>query len=250
MVVPGRIVISVTLGMSASIFTTGLGAAVAHVSRGTRRGERPRSSATPVLVMEGVRSSYGAGGSGCSVVVRVLDGAALRVSAGEVVGIAGDPGAGKSTLLRCAAGIIRPERGRVRWAVDDGHGEAHLPQLLYLDLHGGVARCAIEDALACGVRLVLVDHAASAVLAELRSMLARSRHARGGTLPASAIVVASRRSGDVARVASRVLVLRDGRLVGADTRTSAADILQRNRSAARASSEFPAALARARMRST
>ncbi len=236
--------------MSGSIVTTDLGAVVARASRGTRRDERCGSATPVLLVMEGVRSSYGAGGSGCSVVVRVLDGVSLRVSAGEVVGIAGDPGAGKSTLLRCAAGIIRPERGRVRWAMDDGYGEAHLSQPLYLDLHGGVARRAIEDALACGVRLVLLDHAASAVLAELRSMLARSRHARGGTLPASAIVVASRRSADVARVASRVLVLRDGRLVGADTRMSAADLLQRNRSAARASSEFPAALARARMRST
>jgi lipopolysaccharide transport system ATP-binding protein len=34
---------------------------------------------------------------------------------GETLGIVGRNGAGKSTLLRVAAGILRPDRGRLRW---------------------------------------------------------------------------------------------------------------------------------------
>jgi putative ABC transport system ATP-binding protein len=42
-----------------------------------------------------------------------LDGACLAVSAGEMVAIVGPSGSGKSTLLHCAAGILRPDAGRV-----------------------------------------------------------------------------------------------------------------------------------------
>lgn len=42
----------------------------------------------------------------------VLDGAALEVRAGEVVGVVGANGSGKTTLLRAALGLVRLERGR------------------------------------------------------------------------------------------------------------------------------------------
>lgn len=58
---------------------------------------------------------YRAGVSGSSDVVRALDGVSVDVNEGEIVGVTGPRGAGKSTLLLCAAGLVRPDAGSVRW---------------------------------------------------------------------------------------------------------------------------------------
>ena len=47
--------------------------------------------------------------------LHVLDGVSLAVAPGEVVGIIGESGAGKSTLGRAALGLVRPDRGAVRF---------------------------------------------------------------------------------------------------------------------------------------
>jgi thiamine transport system ATP-binding protein len=47
----------------------------------------------------------------------VLDGAGLRIAAGEIVGLLGPSGSGKSTLLRVVAGLVAPDRGAV--LIDD-----------------------------------------------------------------------------------------------------------------------------------
>ncbi|HET6710737.1 ABC transporter ATP-binding protein [Amycolatopsis sp.] len=60
---------------------------------------------TPLLVGTDLHKSFGA--------TRALDGAALSVSAGEVLAIMGSSGSGKSTLLHCLAGIIRPDSGAI-----------------------------------------------------------------------------------------------------------------------------------------
>ncbi len=44
-----------------------------------------------------------------------LVGAGLSIGAGEIVAIMGPSGSGKSTLLHCLAGILRPDRGTVRY---------------------------------------------------------------------------------------------------------------------------------------
>jgi len=44
---------------------------------------------------------------------RVLEEVDLELAEGEFVGLVGPSGCGKSTLLRCAAGLLRPDRGQV-----------------------------------------------------------------------------------------------------------------------------------------
>jgi ABC-type multidrug transport system ATPase subunit len=161
--------------------------------------------------MDQVCKSFGAGVPGCGAKVRVLAAASLVVNAGEIVGIAGGPGSGKSTLLRCAAGMMRPEYGSVAWlATGSGsaRAETHLP--LYLDLRDTIPRGEIERAIASGARLLLVDHATPLLLDELRAAITRSQSLR----LRGAIVIASRSSRELAMVASRVLVLSEGRLPG------------------------------------
>ncbi|WP_240662785.1 ABC transporter ATP-binding protein [Streptomyces sp. WAC 06738] len=50
---------------------------------------------------------------------RVLDGVSLTVRPGELVALVGLNGCGKSTLLRLAAGMLRPDAGRIRVAGAD-----------------------------------------------------------------------------------------------------------------------------------
>jgi ABC-2 type transport system ATP-binding protein len=44
-----------------------------------------------------------------------LDGATFSARAGRVVGFLGPNGAGKTTTMRCIFGLVRPDRGAVRW---------------------------------------------------------------------------------------------------------------------------------------
>lgn len=62
----------------------------------------------PLLEAEGLFKAFG--------MTEALDGASLRIDAGEMVAVMGPSGSGKSTLLHCAAGIIRPDAGSVRYA--------------------------------------------------------------------------------------------------------------------------------------
>ena len=77
---------------------------------------------------------YRAGERGRFEIVRALDGVSLHVDEGEIVGISGPRGAGKSTLLLCAAGLVRPDAGTVRWFGARAHppalphGIAYVPQ--------------------------------------------------------------------------------------------------------------------------
>lgn len=58
--------------------------------------------------------------------VAVLDGAAIEIRAGEVVGIVGENGSGKSTLMKTLVGAIAPDAGtieasgRVGWCPQEG----------------------------------------------------------------------------------------------------------------------------------
>ncbi|MFI6229499.1 ABC transporter ATP-binding protein [Micromonospora echinospora] len=69
------------------------------------------STGTPLLVADNLTKTFG--------VTTALDGASLRVHAGEVLALMGPSGSGKSTLLHCLAGIVAPDSGRVTYAGQD-----------------------------------------------------------------------------------------------------------------------------------
>ena len=58
-----------------------------------------------IYEIENVSKRYGS--------VVALDGASLRLHAGEVLGLVGDNGAGKSTLVKVLSGAHRPDAGRI-----------------------------------------------------------------------------------------------------------------------------------------
>jgi ABC-type lipoprotein export system ATPase subunit len=63
----------------------------------------------PVLEAHGISKTVGAG----RAARRLLDGAELKVDAGEVVAVLGRSGSGKSTLLHLIGGLDRPDSGRI-----------------------------------------------------------------------------------------------------------------------------------------
>ncbi|NLS79251.1 MAG: ATP-binding cassette domain-containing protein [Chloroflexi bacterium] len=78
---------------------------------GLRHPYPPRPAPTPgpaLVALEEVSAGYGPR--------RVLDGASLEVRQGELLALVGPNGSGKTTVARVLAGLLRPRRGRVRWA--------------------------------------------------------------------------------------------------------------------------------------
>ncbi|MBV8600447.1 MAG: ABC transporter ATP-binding protein [Candidatus Eremiobacteraeota bacterium] len=70
--------------------------------------------------------------------VPALQGVSLRADRGEIVALVGSNGAGKSSLLRAISGLLRPERGAIRFEAADlarvppheivARGIAHVPE--------------------------------------------------------------------------------------------------------------------------
>ena len=64
-----------------------------------------------ILAAVAIEKSFGA--------VTALSGVDLHVQAGERLGIIGPNGSGKTTLINCITGVLRPDRGRIRFASKD-----------------------------------------------------------------------------------------------------------------------------------
>src|SRR6202162_1445037 len=85
---------------------SGLGAAEAVIEATSKPSAEPQKA---ILDVDDLTVSYGA--------IKAVQGASLRVAAGEVVALIGANGAGKSTILNTLSGLIRPDAGT---AVFDG----------------------------------------------------------------------------------------------------------------------------------
>jgi len=180
----------------------------------------------------------------------VLCGVDLSVAPGDVVAIAGGVGAGKTTLLLCAAGLLRPDRGAVvvesRQAAGAAGSAAYVSAVAsyhpVLTLHEVVTtrspsprehraallervglprdpatrvgdlsradlpRLALARAIANDPELLLLDDLLPALGADA-AMLLRAQAARG-----TAILFSVRHAERAAGLATRIVILRDGRL--------------------------------------
>jgi len=116
--------------------------------------------------------------------VVALDGVGFHVQAGEIVGLVGRNGAGKTTTMRSVMGILRPDRGEVKWSghpIGDGdrlrfgympEERGLYPQMGLLDqvayfarLHGFDSGAATESARGWLERLGLGERTADKLIA-------------------------------------------------------------------------------------
>jgi ABC-type multidrug transport system ATPase subunit len=100
------------------------------------------------LRLFGIHKRYRVGHGGCHATVEALRGITLHVRAGEVVVIAGRPGSGKSTLLMCAAGLLRPDRGRVRWFGERASPAGRPPGVIYRSAPASYGAMTVSESLA------------------------------------------------------------------------------------------------------
>src|SRR3546814_15397546 len=70
--------------------------------------------AEPILVLDGLRKSYGA--------LTVTDGLSMAVEEGAIHALIGPNGAGKTTLIGPVCGQLAPDAGRIRFAGGDVTG--------------------------------------------------------------------------------------------------------------------------------
>ncbi len=170
-----------------------------------------------------------------------LDDVSLTIEPGEIIGLVGENGAGKTTLMRIAAGEIAPDGGSVRVAGGIGFVHQHfllvneftiaenlelalgsaandtgigLPDLQrrVADLSVGErARVELVKAVARRPAILILDEP-TAVLSPLETeelFAVMRRFAASGT----SIVFISHKIPEVVAVATRVVVLRRGRMV-------------------------------------
>ena len=192
------------------------------------------------LELESLAKSFHAGFPGCVASARVLECVNLRLSAGEVVGVAGAPGAGKTTLLLCAAGLLRPDGGRVRWfGGDAARPNAAASAIVFVGSQPARPAPRLREPAAgarwtVGNTMSADDAPARVVLADDPPLLRDARPGSGfarllGDFAAAggAVLLTSRDPEALATVATRILLLREGRLVAASARGACRSIAER-----------------------
>lgn len=130
-----------------------------------QRVSAAKDGATPALTLEALTVSTP------RLSVRDLS---LQVRPGEVIGLAGLDGSGQALIMRCAAGLLRPERGSVRLGSSDMTGRTYRQFMASGVSFGAAGR--LEEGLIPG--LTLTEHLA--LVSERGTMVNWSR-ARGLT---------------------------------------------------------------------
>lgn len=209
---------------------------------------------TTLLDLRSVSVRYPASLHRAASAVLALDGASLAVHAGDSIGVVGEPGAGKSTLLLAAAGLLTLAGGEVRGArvaFVSARGTAHsylgvqasleiAARTLDPDRVGGFpsvrdalaraglmhrarcrvrelnpgtrARLAVAHALLERPRVLCLDDAFDALdLMQGRMLGALVSQLRADGL---ALILSARQPALLAGVATRLVALRRGRVVG------------------------------------
>ena len=155
----------------------------------------------PALEIVGLAKRFAAGAGSCLATAQALSCVDLVAHAGEAVAIVGPSGAGKTTLLLCAAGLLRPDSGSVRWFGDARRGTAMERARLHYH-RDSLAEMPTDRAV---VHLVDLGDAEAA----------RTREwIESRCLSGDCVIVAVRDPALARRLAPTVVLVRDGRVVG------------------------------------
>ena len=89
-------------------------------------------AAERALSMDGVRKTFSRGLARAIRRTAALVDVDFAMEAGEIVAVSGAESAGKTTLLQCAAGLLRPDAGEVRWFGELFPGGGVVPGVAYV----------------------------------------------------------------------------------------------------------------------
>ena len=160
------------------------------------------------LSLTNLSKRFVAGAGPCHAAVLAVSNAYLDLATHELLGITGPSGSGKSTLLLCAAGLLDPDQGSVRWFDHQAQGRG---RVIYLGPSTQVSR-ALQFMTPFGPpKLLLLDDPLRGIdgpsLGRIDAALRRLANAGG-----SAVITA--REPDALRpLCSRVISMRGGKLI-------------------------------------
>ncbi len=148
-----------------------------------------------------VSKRFVAGCGSCLASAHALVDVSVWVAPGESVAVAGASGAGKTTLLLCAAGLLTPDAGTVKWFGDgDRRGALERARLHYH--RSSLAEASVAD----GPMVHLVD-IGDAEAARVGAWVAERCDA------GDAVLIAVRDASLARALGTRVVVLSHGRVV-------------------------------------